>query len=69
MELDTEHDHGPSILGSHEMMTKGSKPDPDQQVHIEISSGGNPVLGEGVVMTGTIGNREKRLPMHVKSSK
>ena len=68
MEQDTEQNHGHSILGSHEMMTGGSEPDPDQQVHTEGGSGADLDLGEGVVMTGTIENREKRLPMHVKSS-
>ena len=68
MELDTEHNHGPSILGSHEMITEGSEPDPDQQVHIKIGSAVDPDLGEGVIMTGTTKNREKKLPMHVKSS-
>ena len=68
MELDTEHDHGSSILGSHEMMKGGSEWDPDQQVHTKSGSEVDPDLGEGVIMTGTIGNRKKRLPMHVKSS-
>ena len=68
MELVTEHNQGPPIIGSCEMMTEGSKPHLDQQAHIKIGSGVDPVLGEGVVMIRTIGNREKRLPMHMKSS-
>ena len=68
MGLVTEPNYGTPTIGSHEIITEGSELDLGQQVHTEIGSGIGPVLGEGVVMTGTIGNREKRLPMHVKSS-
>ena len=67
MELDTEHEHGPSILWSHKLMTGGSKPDPDQQVSTKDSSGADPDLEEGVVRAGTMENREKRLPTHMRS--
>ena len=68
MGLVTEHNYGSPTIGSREMMTEGSEPDLGQQVHTKIGSGIGPVLEEGAVMIGTIGNREKRLPMHVKSS-
>ena len=67
MGLVTEHNHSTPTIGSCKMMTEGSEPVQGQQVPTEIGSETDPVLEEGVVMTGTIGNREKRLPMHLKS--
>ena len=46
MEQDIEHDQGPTIPGNHGMMTGGSEPDLDQQVHIEIGIVVDPDIGE-----------------------
>ena len=68
MEQDTEQDLGPSLLKSHVMMTGGFDPDIGPQVSIEDGSRADLNLEEGVVMTEVVKNREKRLPMSVRSS-
>ena len=50
------------------MMTGGFDPDLGQQVSIKDGLGADLSLEEGVVMTEVIKNREKRLPMSVRSS-
>ena len=68
MEQDTKQILGRAILRSQEMMKRGYNLDPGQQVSTEDGSGADPDLEEGVVMTETIENREKRLPTPVRSS-